>query len=188
VGRNGIYIDNKGQDWNATVTKVVAQPISIREAFFNPYRWLSRTIEGLAIRRASTAEANRQNQLKNLAEKSIEPSQARKRLVWSFLKIDVGTVAAIGVALGSYWSNDHEYCEPIYRIRSMDSYRSPRGAPSYFWAIDDSRSNQATQARFGSSSQCGRVGYQWTFTLDHLICNFFEPSRSTSAQFYQNTQ
>jgi len=102
VGRNGIYIDNKGQDWNATVTKVVTQPISIREAFFSPYRWLSRTIESLAVRRASTAETNRQNQLKNLAEKSIEPSASS--LTTSMAtpkKIDVGTVAAIGVALGS---------------------------------------------------------------------------------------
>jgi hypothetical protein len=103
VGRNGIYFDNDGLDWNATVTKVVTQPISIREAFFSPYKWLARTIEEFTAKRAGAAEAARQGQLKDLAQKAVEqPSKtslAAEQLVSK--KIDVGTVAAIGVALGS---------------------------------------------------------------------------------------
>ena len=103
VGRNGIYFDNDDRDWNATVTKVVIQPISIREAFFSPYRWLARTIEDFAAKRASTAEAGRQNQIKDLAQKAIEqPAKTSQTLEQNIpKKIDVGTVAAIGVALGS---------------------------------------------------------------------------------------
>jgi hypothetical protein len=103
VGRNGIYFDNDGLDWNATVTKVVIQPISIREAFFSPYKWLARTIEEFTAKRASTAEAGRQSQLKDIAQKAVEQpakaAQAAEQIVPK--KIDVGTVAAIGVALGS---------------------------------------------------------------------------------------
>lgn len=33
VGRNGLFYDRDGNDWNATVTKVIANPVSVREAF-----------------------------------------------------------------------------------------------------------------------------------------------------------
>lgn len=103
VGRNGIYFDNDGLDWNATITKVVIQPISIREAFLSPYKWLARTIEEFTAKRAGTAEAGRQSQLKELAQKAVEQPtkapQAAEQIAPK--KIDVGTVAAIGVALGS---------------------------------------------------------------------------------------
>jgi len=103
IGRNGIYFDEDGKDWNATITKVVIQPVSIREAFLSPYKWLARTIEEFAARRAGAAEANRQNQLKDVAQKTVEQpaktAQPAEQVVPK--KVDVGTVAAIGVALGS---------------------------------------------------------------------------------------
>ena len=33
VGRNGIFYDRKGRDWDATITKIIDNPISIRQAF-----------------------------------------------------------------------------------------------------------------------------------------------------------
>lgn len=44
VGRNGVFWDREGRDWNATITKIVEHPISIREAFWTPYRKLGRFI------------------------------------------------------------------------------------------------------------------------------------------------
>jgi hypothetical protein len=38
VGRNGIFYDRQGKDWDATITKIVDQPISIRQAFWTPYK------------------------------------------------------------------------------------------------------------------------------------------------------
>ncbi len=103
VGRNGIYFDEEGKDWNATITKVVIQPVSIREAFLSPYKWLARTIEELAAKRAGAAEANRQNQMKDIAQKTVEQPTKTAQTVEQVVpkKVDVGTVAAIGVALGS---------------------------------------------------------------------------------------
>ncbi len=40
VGRNGVFYDRKGDDWDATITKIVANPISVRQAFWSPYKKL----------------------------------------------------------------------------------------------------------------------------------------------------
>lgn len=44
VGRNGVFWDRAGNDWNATITKIVENPISIRQAFWSPYRKIARLI------------------------------------------------------------------------------------------------------------------------------------------------
>lgn len=44
VGRNGVFYDPAGQDWDATITQIVTNPISIREAFFTPYQRIGRMI------------------------------------------------------------------------------------------------------------------------------------------------
>ncbi len=44
AGRNGVFYDRKGQDWDATIVKVIDNPISIRQAFWSPYKQLARMI------------------------------------------------------------------------------------------------------------------------------------------------
>lgn len=102
VGRNGIFYDSEGTDWDAVITKIVAQPISIREAFFSPYKLLIRTVEEFAMKRAAAAEAANMDKVKGAAQTTAlagKPEAKPELLVPK--KIDVGTVAAIGVALGS---------------------------------------------------------------------------------------
>src|ERR1044071_5924680 len=36
VGRNGVFYDRKGRDWDATIAKIMDNPISIRQAFWAP--------------------------------------------------------------------------------------------------------------------------------------------------------
>ena len=45
VGRNGIFFDRLGHDWDATITKIIENPISIRQAFFAPYKRAIRFVE-----------------------------------------------------------------------------------------------------------------------------------------------
>jgi len=45
AGRNGIFYDRQGRDWRATVTKVVEQPVSLRQAFWSPYRRIAGFVE-----------------------------------------------------------------------------------------------------------------------------------------------
>ncbi|HTE05495.1 MAG TPA: hypothetical protein VK824_04800, partial [Planctomycetota bacterium] len=58
VGRNGVFFDRKGRDWDATITKVVENPISVRQAFWTPYKKLVRMVEELAAKRAAAADAD----------------------------------------------------------------------------------------------------------------------------------
>lgn len=44
-GKNAVFYDRTGADWDAVVTKVVDNPISIKDAFWSPYRKFANTIE-----------------------------------------------------------------------------------------------------------------------------------------------
>ncbi len=98
VGRNGIFYDRKGLDYDATITRIVANPISLRQAFWAPYKKFVRMIEEAVAKRAATAEAAATAKLESAAtalattEKTKTPEPK---------KIDVGTVAALGVAFGA---------------------------------------------------------------------------------------
>lgn len=56
VGRNAIFYDRNGDDWDATITKVIDNPISIRQAFWSPYRKISRFISAQIEKFASAKE------------------------------------------------------------------------------------------------------------------------------------
>src|SRR4029077_7834947 len=56
VGRNGVFYDRKGRDWDATITKIVDNPISIRQAFWAPYKKAARFIQEQIAKRAATAD------------------------------------------------------------------------------------------------------------------------------------
>lgn len=97
VGRNGLFYDRKGLDWDAKITAVVDNPISMREAFFLPYKKFVRMIEEQAAKRAAAAEAKSDAKLSAAATKATDTSAAANPAEPK--KIDVGTVAAIGVAI-----------------------------------------------------------------------------------------
>jgi hypothetical protein len=96
VGRHGVFYDRQGRDWDATVTGIVDNPISIRQAFLSPYKKLLRMIEEQVAKRAAAAEAESTAKLATAAEKT---AHADKAPAAPPKKVDVGTVAAIGVAI-----------------------------------------------------------------------------------------
>jgi hypothetical protein len=75
VGRNGLFYDRKGRDWDATITKIIDNPISIRQAFWAPYKKLVRMIEEMAAKRAAAADAAADAKL---AVRSQRHSQCRQ--------------------------------------------------------------------------------------------------------------
>lgn len=98
VGRNGIFFDRKGRDWDATITKIVDNPISLRQAFFAPYKKLIRLIEEQVAKRAAAAEAASDTKLATFANTAVgteppKPGEPPKT------KFDTGTLAAIGLVL-----------------------------------------------------------------------------------------
>jgi hypothetical protein len=91
VGRNGIFYDRKGRDYDATLTKILPNPISLREAFWLPYKKVVRLIEEQVSKRASAADAAANAQLGSVAA-GAAPAK---------LKFDPSVVALISVAVGS---------------------------------------------------------------------------------------
>jgi hypothetical protein len=98
VGRNGIFYDRKGRDWDATITKVIENPISIRQAFWAPYKKLVRMIEEQVAKRAAAAEAASDAKLSAAATATANADKGKPA---EPKKVDVGTVAALGVAFGA---------------------------------------------------------------------------------------
>jgi hypothetical protein len=97
VGRNGIFYDRDGRDWDATIAKIVDNPISVRQAFWSPYKKVLRWIEDAAAKRAAAAEEASTKKLQTAASSAgstVETGEAKMS------KFDVGVVAALGVAVG----------------------------------------------------------------------------------------
>lgn len=57
VGKNAIYYDNAGVEWDAVITKVVDNPISVAQAFWSPYRRMAKLVENLINKSAADKDA-----------------------------------------------------------------------------------------------------------------------------------
>ena len=107
VGRNGVFYDRQGRDWDATITKVIENPTSVAQAFFSPYKKFLRMIEEQVAKRAAASDTVAQGSLGSLAstlttaDKSLAAGAKPADPIKLPGRVDVGTVAAIGVALGS---------------------------------------------------------------------------------------
>lgn len=97
AGRHGVFYDRKGRDWDTVITSIVDNPISIRQAFFAPYKKLLRMIEEQVAKRAAAAEAASDAKLAGAASAAANADKAAPAAAPK--KVDVGTVAAIGVAI-----------------------------------------------------------------------------------------
>lgn len=100
VGRNGVFYDRKGHDWDATITKVVANPISVREAFWSPYKKFVRMIEEQIAKRAAAADAESQAKVSSAATAVAQADKAKADPKAPPQKLDLGTIALIGTAIG----------------------------------------------------------------------------------------
>jgi hypothetical protein len=95
VGRNGIFYDRKGRDWDATVTKLIDNPISIRQAFWLPYKKLVRMIEEQIAKRAAAADAASTAKLQDAAAVTAGAAPAKPA---EPKKMDLGTIALLTTA------------------------------------------------------------------------------------------
>ena len=102
VGRNGVFYDRQGRLWYAIITSIVDNPISIRQAFWSPYKKFLRMIEEQMAKRAAAADAQATGKLAGAAgmvadadkpRPDAKPPESRK--------FDLALLTGIGVALGS---------------------------------------------------------------------------------------
>lgn len=105
VGRNGVFYDRKGQDWDATITSIIENPLSIRQAFWSPYKKLVRLVEEQIAKRAADKEKESSGKIDAAATQAATadktPALGDKKEEKPAEKkgVDVGSVAAIGVAV-----------------------------------------------------------------------------------------
>lgn len=105
VGRNGIFYDRKGHDWDATIVRIVDHPISIRQAFWSPYKKLARFINEQLQKLAASKAAATDEKLISAAVDVGTPAAPGTPPPPPKPPFDVGKFAgifaAIGLALGA---------------------------------------------------------------------------------------
>jgi hypothetical protein len=104
VGKNAIYYDNKGQMWDAVITKIIDNPISIGQAFWSPYRRMATTIENLINKTAADKDAAimKDANAKISAVPAATPADDKSKAPASPFDIAkfAGIFAALGMAFG----------------------------------------------------------------------------------------
>jgi len=124
VGQNAVYYDRDGVDFDAVVTKIVDNPVSIRQAFWSPYRKMANAISARISKSAAekdskvsadlTSKANTVNVPKTEEEKAAAQAAAPKA-PFDIAKF-AGIFAAVGMAAGLLGSALTALVKPWYTI------------------------------------------------------------------------
>lgn len=114
VGRNGLFYDRQGRDWDATVTRLIDNPISLRQAFWSPYKRMGRMvgdqIQKLAAARSKDVEQRAAASMVTSGQKAVAHGEAQlagavKTPATPPPPFDIakfaGIFAAIGLAVGA---------------------------------------------------------------------------------------
>lgn len=105
VGKNAIFYDNDGLVWDAVITKIIDNPISVGQAFWSPYRRLATTIENLINKSAADKDAAMMKDLNTKVNSvpttapAATDSKAAPTQAFDIGKF-AGIFAAFGMALG----------------------------------------------------------------------------------------
>lgn len=100
VGRNGVFYDRQGRDWDATITRIIDHPISLRQAFWSPYKRLSRLVGEQFQKIAASKVANVDGQLSAAATGVGKKADAPLPKPIGQQAFDVGKFAGIFAAIG----------------------------------------------------------------------------------------
>ncbi|MBA3032016.1 MAG: hypothetical protein KKF85_10215 [Gammaproteobacteria bacterium] len=98
VGRNGVFYDRQGKDWDATITKIIDHPISLRQAFWSPYKKLARLVseqlQKFAASKAGAVDGQLAGAAGAVGKQAAAPAKA------PITPFDVGKFAGIFAAIG----------------------------------------------------------------------------------------
>lgn len=99
VGKNAVFYDNAGNDYNATVTKIIDNPISILQAFWTPYRKLGDWITEKINKSAAEKDAKIMTDVTTKLDAKPADGAAKPAQAFDIAKF-AGIFAAIGMAFG----------------------------------------------------------------------------------------
>ncbi len=98
VGRNGLFYDLDGKDWDATIVKLVDHSISLKEAFWDPWRKIAGMVGGQVKKMlAAKQDAALTGAAKKIETTGAAPAEAPKKMEGAAL---ASSVAALGIAVG----------------------------------------------------------------------------------------
>ena len=121
VGMNCVYYDRDGVDYDAVITKLVDNPVSVRQAFWAPYKKLARTISDRINKSAAEKDAKATANLTSKANTASLPANkeeaaaagAAQKPAFDIAKF-AGIFAAIGMAVGFIGSALAALIKPWY--------------------------------------------------------------------------
>lgn len=105
VGKNAVYYDNQGLEWDAVITKIIDNPISISQSFWSPYRRMADAVQNLINKSAAEKDAKLMKDATDKinaapaaapASPDAKPAPAQPFDIAKF----AGIFAAIGMAFG----------------------------------------------------------------------------------------
>ncbi|MGI9133578.1 MAG: hypothetical protein ACR2I0_06495, partial [Rhodoferax sp.] len=93
-----------GRDWDATISKIIEHPISLRQAFWSPYKRLARLVgeqlQKLAASKSTQSDARLAGVAQELPTKVLAPGKPAAVAPFDIAKF-AGIFAAIGLAVGA---------------------------------------------------------------------------------------
>ena len=105
-GKNAIFYDRAGHDYDAVVTKIIDNPISVRQAFLSPYRKFGKWVTDRITKSATEKESQQFDNMTARAEgtsltaPAADGAAAEKKPAFDIAKF-AGIFAAIGLAVGA---------------------------------------------------------------------------------------
>jgi hypothetical protein len=108
IGRNGVFYDRNGLDWDASIIKIMDYPISVKQAFWLPYKKVGEFIRTQLEKFAKTREAGTITMAQSatkLDNTKVDPKtgvvpQAHIQIAPPPTPVDVGKFAGIFAAIG----------------------------------------------------------------------------------------
>ncbi len=102
IGRNGIFFDRQGVDWDATIVRIVEHPISIRQAFWDPYKRIGKMVgEALQKIAAARSKAHEEKAVADLIPVGGKKAEAKPEQQAFDVGKFAGIFAAVGLAIGA---------------------------------------------------------------------------------------
>ena len=100
VGKNAIYYDNAGVEWDAVITKIIDNPISIAQSFWSPYSRMATAIENLISKSAADKDAKIMSEATAKINAAPKAAPADGNAPAAPQAFDIGKFAGIFAALG----------------------------------------------------------------------------------------
>lgn len=102
-GKNGLFYDRQGNDWDATITNIIINPISIKQAFWMPYKrlwnWITEKLNNSAKEKEEASVSSLISNTETVSANVAEGQAPAPKAPFDIAKF-AGIFAAIGLALG----------------------------------------------------------------------------------------